>query len=316
MQEKRSIKKYSIILLTALLSTAQLTTSNFFTNNNIQLISSAAIIGALGYGAYVQLNQPTPMTIPDAQHAKIQAIIFDIDGVLSTTNKLRAFQEIGFGTTLWEIIDQQTLPCEKMLFDALAGVSAVSTAKSYTKGLQLPQIMIDWQTGAQSAPIIQKSISDYLATSNLPESLKKWVLQSTIMMMNPQLFIATRQTIPANIILLHELKDKGYKLYILSNWDPASFPLFQATFPEIFMHNNSPTFDGIMISGNVGLVKPQAEIFTKCLNHFGLVAEKTLFIDDEPANIASATKLNIHTILANPHNTQAVRDRVIEQLLN
>jgi beta-phosphoglucomutase-like phosphatase (HAD superfamily) len=314
MQKKPSIKKYFIIFFTALLSTAQLKTNNFLGDHTFQFISSAAIIGALGYAAYLQMNQPAPLTIPDAQHAKIEAIIFDIDGVLSITNKLRAFQEIGFGTTLWEIIDQQTLPSEKMLFDALVDVPAVSTAISYTKGLQIPQIMVDWQAGIQSAPSIQKSITQYLVTSNLPESLKKWVLQSTIMMMNPQLFIATRQTIPANINLPHELKDKGYKLYILSNWDPASFPLFQATFPEIFMHNHKPTFDGIMISGNVGLLKPQAEIFTKCLNDFDLKADKTLFIDDEPANIASATKLKIRTILANPHNTQAVRDELIEQL--
>ncbi len=314
MQKKGSIKKYSIIFLTALLSTAQLKTNNFLADNTFQLISSAAIIGALGYATYLQMNQPRPLTIPDAQHAKIEAIIFDIDGVLSSTNKLRAFQEIGFGTTLWEIIDQQTLPSEKMLFDALVDVPAISTAISYTKGLQIPQIMVDWQTGIQSSPSIQNSITQYLATSKLPASLKKWVLQSTIMMMNPQLFIATRQTIPANITLLHELKDKGYKLYILSNWDPTSFPLFQATFPEIFMHNNTPTFDGMTISGNIGLLKPQAEIFTKCLKDFGLNAQQALFIDDEPANIASATKLNIHTILADPYNTQAIRDELIEQL--
>ncbi len=280
------------------------------------IIGTAAIIGALGYGAYLHLNQPTPITIPDAKDANIQTIIFDIDGVLSATNKLRAFQEIGLATTLWEIIDQQTLPCEKMLFDALAGVQAVSTYTSYTKGLRIPQILVDWQCGTQSASIIQKSIADYLATSNLPESLKKWVLQSTIMMMHPKLFIATRQTIPANIKMLHELKDKDYKLYILSNWDPASFPLFQATFPEIFMHNNHPTFDGIMISGNVGILKPEIGIFTKCLNDFGLIADQTLFLDDEPTNIATAHQLGIHTILADPNNPQGLHNQVIELLRN
>ena len=280
------------------------------------IICTAAIIGALGYGAYLHLNQSKPSTIPDTKDAKIQTIIFDIDGVLSATNKLRAFQEIGFAATLWEIIDQQTLPCEKMLFDALAGVPAVATYTSYTKGLRIPQIMVDWQCGTQSTAIIQKTITDHLATSNLPESLKKWVLQSTIMMMQPKLFIATRQTIPANIQMLHELKDKGYKLYILSNWDPASFPLFQTTFPEIFMHNNRPTFDGIMISGYVGVLKPEIQIFKKCLTDFDIIAQQSLFIDDEPVNIAAAKQLGIHTILADPNNPQAVRDDVIEQLKN
>jgi len=316
MKQKWSIKTSCIIFMTALLPTTQLKTTNFFTDNKMPIIGTAAIISALGYGVYLHLNQPKPSTIPDTKDANIQTIIFDIDGVLSATNKLRAFQEIGFGTTLWEIIDQQTLPCEKMLFDALAGVPAVATYTSYTKGLRIPQIMVDWQCGTQNASTIQKSIADYLATSNLPESLKKWVLQSTIMMMQPKLFIATRQAIPANIKMLHELKDKGYKLYILSNWDPASFPLFQTTFPEIFMHNNRPTFDGIMISGNVGILKPEIQIFTKCLSDFGLIADKTMFIDDEPANIAAAKQLGIHTILADPNKPQAIRDHVIELLQN
>ncbi len=308
--------KYLILLITTLLSTAQLKTSSFFHNHKIPLISATAIIGALGYTAYLQINNTIPCSIPHANNSNIKSIVFDIDGVLSTTNKLRAFQEIGLTTTLWEIIDQQTLPSEKMLFNALSGVPAVSTYPSYNKGLQMPQIMIDWQSGAQSLPKIQESITNHLATSHLPESIKDWVLQSTIMMMDPTSFIATRQTIPENIKMLHELKNKGYKLYILSNWDPTSFALFKTTFPEIFTHNNTQTFDGIMISGNIGIVKPEIKMFTKCLSDFNLKPDQTLFIDDEPANIASAQQVNMHTVLANPNDTEAVQEHIIELLQN
>ncbi len=114
--------------------------------------------------------------------------------------------------------------------------------------------------------------------------------------------------------MLHDLKDKGYTLYILSNWDPTSFALFTKAFPEIFIHHGKQIFDGIMISGHAGIVKPETAIFKKCLQKFNLQAHDTLFIDDEPANIQAADKLGIHTIIADPNNAQALRNNLIELL--
>ncbi|MDP3787760.1 MAG: HAD-IA family hydrolase [Candidatus Chromulinivorax sp.] len=306
-------KQYLIVML-ALLPTQHIKPSDYNMNKLYTIGGVTALIGALAYATHSHINQP--ITIPNTADSAIKSIIFDIDGVLSTTNKLRAFYEVGLPATLWEIADQMKLPSEQLLFDILADVPAVSTDHSYTKGLQMPQIMIDWQTGAQSLSAIRKSIIDYLATSNKPESAKNWALQTAMMMTDPAKFVATRQTITANVELLHQLKEKGYKLYVLSNWDPNSFPLFKAAFPEIFMHNNKETFDGIMISGNVGLVKPNSAIFKQCLKKFGLTAQETLFIDDEPANVASAEKLGIQTVLSNPHNPKDVHDQVIQKLVS
>ncbi len=315
MKNNSTIKKQCLLLLIALLPMQQTTPSDY-TIQRMYTIGATAIVGTLAYATHLHLSQPATPIIPDATNSTIKSIIFDMDGVLSTTNKLRAFYEVGIPTTLWEIIDQMEFPSEKLLFDALANVPAVSTAHSYTKGLQMPQIMIDWQTGAQSLPAIKKAITDSLTATDKPESIKNWVLQTAMMMTNPKKFVATRQTIPANVELLHQLKEKGYKLYILSNWDPNSFPLFKATFPDIFMHNKQETFDGIMISGNVGLVKPNDAIFEKCLSNFNLTAQTALFIDDEPANVTSAEKLGIRTILSNPHNPKALHDQVIQKLMS
>ncbi len=309
------MNKHFLILLIALVPMQQLKPSDS-NMNRLYTISATALIAALAYATHIHLNEPTPAVIPDANTVTIQSIIFDMDGVLSTTNKLRAFYEVGIPTTLWEIADQIQLPSEKLLFDALADVPAISTAKSYNKSLPMPQIMIDWQAGIQDLPAIRKSITDYLATSNKPESVKNWVLQTAMMMTDPAKFIATRQTISVNVALLHELKEKGYKLILLSNWDPTSFPLFKASFPEIFMHNNQETFDRIMISGDVGMVKPNVTIFEKCLNDFDIPAQTALFIDDEPANTFAAKKLGICTILSDPHNPKILRDEVIQKLVS
>lgn len=313
MKHSRSKKYYLCIILMSLVPMQQEHASDFKTEA-AHVIGATTIVGAIAYATYLHINQPTPAIIPDATTASIQSIIFDLDGVLCTTNKLLAFLEIGIPVTLWEIVNQMEFPSEKILFDSLADVPAKSTYHAYNKGLLIPQIMIDWQINAQSLSAIRTSIYNYLATAHQPESLKNWVLQSAMMMTDPVRFIGTRQTIPTNIKLLHELKEKGYKLYVLSNWDAASFPLFKTTFPEIFMHNGEETFNKIMISGNVGIVKPEASIFKKCLKKFHLTAQNILFIDDEPANVDAAKQLNIHTILCNPKDPQALRNHVIEYL--
>ena len=313
MKMTASIKKYIITFIFVVTPVQQLHSSDFKLDTT-QTIATTAVISALAYAAYQQLNQPAQKFIPTADSSNITSIIFDLDGVLCATNKLRAFQEIGIPVTLSYMTNQIQLPSEKILFDALSGVPAISTYKSYNKNLQMPQIMIDWQTGAQDLPIIRKSITDHLKNLDLPKTQKSWALESALMMTDPERFIATRQTIPANIALLYELKEKGYKLYILSNWDSTSFPLFQEKFPEIFLYESKEMFDGIMISGLAGIPKPEIAFFKKCLKDFNIKAESTIFIDDEPANITAAQKVGIKTILSNPSDTKILRKNLIELL--
>ncbi len=158
MKSNCSLKKYIFMFMAFLMPTQQ--THSFELNNlpkNLPAFGAAAIIGTLAYAAYLQINQSAPAQIPDAQTIHIQSIIFDLDGVLCATNKLRAFHEIGIPVTLGFITNQMVLPSEKILFDTLAGVPAISNYTSYNKGLQMPQIMIDWQVGAQDLDSIQKS---------------------------------------------------------------------------------------------------------------------------------------------------------------
>lgn len=275
----------------------------------------ALVLAAIA-GGYVYANQSKPQTIPNANQSNIKAIIFDMDGVLSTTNKLRAFQQTGITDTFSYMLGQMTIPCEKILFDTLAGVPAQSKYTSYNKGLQMPQIMIDWQTGAQNIEKIRKDIIEHVTSLAIPESQKKWVIQTALMMTDPEKFVSTRQMIAGNINLLHELKEKSYKLYVLSNWDPQSFKLFQQQFPGIFMYQGQPMFDGIMISGEINIPKPHLDVFKKCLKKFKLQPECTVFIDDEPANIAAATQHKIKTVLSNPHDTAKTRKDLIDILIN
>lgn len=56
-------------------------------------------------------------------------------------------------------------------------------------------------------------------------------------------------------------------------------------------------FDGLVFSGPLHLVKPDARIFRHLLDMYGLTAEEALFIDDSPKNIKGAEAIGIHTYL-------------------
>ncbi len=92
------------------------------------------------------------------------------------------------------------------------------------------------------------------------------------------------------VTIMKELKQAGYRLYGLSNWSAETFPLMRDKF-EFFN-----LLDDIVISGEVGMIKPEPEIFEHMLERIGLPASACLFIDDAPANVEQAQRMGINTI--------------------
>ncbi len=90
--------------------------------------------------------------------------------------------------------------------------------------------------------------------------------------------------------ILEKLKRAGYPLYILSNWAMEKFNLVRPQYPFF------EWFDGIVISGDVGLIKPDQAIFEVLLERTGCPAEVCLFIDDHFPNIRVARELDFQTI--------------------
>lgn len=86
--------------------------------------------------------------------------------------------------------------------------------------------------------------------------------------------------------LAGELKENGYGIYLLSN---ASLRL-REYFPRI---PGSEYFDGLMVSAEQRLLKPQHEIYEKLFAAFSLEPESCFFIDDAPANIEGALQVGM-----------------------
>jgi len=257
---------------------------------------------------------PQQEIIPAAENASKKHVIFDLDGVLCKTNDLQAFYEIDpyvVGQYIWK----HGKPSSKNLFKALEKAPALSTEHAFHEGTRMPQIMIDWQCGLQELRDIQDDmIHHILNSSDLTIEEKNLQVNTVKMMTTPPKFIATRQTIPAGIELAHNLKKLGYKLYILSNWDPTSFPLFQEQFPEIFEFEGKPLFNGIMTSGKTKMIKPNQNIFEKCLTQFNIPATQAVFIDDTIENIQTAQNLGISSIHCQNKNIYEVKKQLISIL--
>ena|ERR1700688_286421 len=93
------------------------------------------------------------------------------------------------------------------------------------------------------------------------------------------------------VALLKSLAVRGVPLYCLSNMPLETFGHLQKRFGfwELFR--------GIVISGEIKLVKPQPEIFEYLLGRYALSAADTVFIDDYPVNVEAARTLGLHTVL-------------------
>jgi len=102
---------------------------------------------------------------------------------------------------------------------------------------------------------------------------------------------------PARIELIKEL-GKNYRLFLLSNTSSIHIKqvnkiLHAATGIEKL----DDLFEKVYLSYEMGLMKPDPAIYLQVLEESGLVAEETLFLDDNADNITAASKLGIDTIL-------------------
>ena len=93
--------------------------------------------------------------------------------------------------------------------------------------------------------------------------------------------------VPGTHAIVEALSDAGVPLYIISNFGDEFWSRFRPTQP-IF-----DRFDGIIISGEEKLAKPDPAIFALTLERYGLTAGDCLFIDDVAANVAGAESVGI-----------------------
>ena len=99
------------------------------------------------------------------------------------------------------------------------------------------------------------------------------------------------------ISLVKELKEKGYRVGLLSN-DTSEAAKYMREVEHL-----DKFFDVMLVSAETGYTKPNKDAYMDFVNKLGVSATELIFIDDSQVNLISATKLGISTILySDPNN--------------
>lgn len=103
-------------------------------------------------------------------------------------------------------------------------------------------------------------------------------------------------TIPEDKLnLLRELRQQGYRVYMLSNTNEIMFDWMRH---EVFTAQGLTVmdyFDQLFLSYEMKLLKPSPAIFEKMIQQGAITPQQALFIDDAELNVATAAQLGFYT---------------------
>jgi len=96
--------------------------------------------------------------------------------------------------------------------------------------------------------------------------------------------------IAGSVEILAELKATGTPLYCLTNFSAETYP------PTFERFEFLRWFHGVLVSGEVGVIKPDPRIFELLIERFAIDPRRAVYIDDVAANVAAARPFGIHAI--------------------
>jgi 2-haloacid dehalogenase len=96
--------------------------------------------------------------------------------------------------------------------------------------------------------------------------------------------------LPGAVELLAELRANGVPLYALTNWSAETFGIARERFRFL------EWFDGVLVSGEERLIKPDPAIFQLLLDRFGLDPATTFYVDDSETNVDTARRLGFDAV--------------------
>ena len=92
--------------------------------------------------------------------------------------------------------------------------------------------------------------------------------------------------------IVDALEARGVPQYVLTNFSADFWPPFHAKERAFF-----DRFQGILVSGEVKMLKPDPAIYYLALDRFGLAPGEALFFDDRQINVDGALAVGMHAAL-------------------
>lgn len=251
-----------------------------------------------------------------------KTIIWDLGDTLFTTSKFKFARDIGFSYFVkYAVFDFKNPDIQPLIFDILDKINPTvenpMEVAADNDGRPLPIIMDKWLAGVITDQELMQSVNDFLGHLDQQKyfvsSYQKKLVQKTLAaMFNPKTLADATEPIMAGIELLrdcHQAKNSDgtpkNNLFVLSNWDEASFTLVKQKYAHIFNTYFPP--EQVIISGNIGLIKPQKAAYEYVINTYELDRADCIFIDDQYLNTLAAQTVGIPTLHLCRGNYGAIR---------
>lgn len=197
---------------------------------------------------------PPPETDGDActaARSRIDAVVFDIGGVLLDWNPRHLYRKL--------FDDEQAM--ERFL----AEVCTMEWHAAHDLGVPF---VVSCQELAARHP-------------EHAELIWAWGQRSEEMVAGP---------ISGTVEILRQLRERGVRCYALTNMEAETYPR------RLERYEFLRWFHGTVVSSAEGLAKPDPRIFELLMDRFGLVAERTVMIDDSAPNLEAACALGMTAI--------------------
>lgn len=115
--------------------------------------------------------------------------------------------------------------------------------------------------------------------------------------------------------LIDRLREKGYKVFVLSNTNPI---MYNHWIDNAFRNDGKSIndyFDGIVTSFQERLCKPNPDIFKRVTQRYSLNPEETIMLDDSEANVKAARSIGLNAKRIEPEGENSFAS-VCNSLLN
>lgn len=266
----------------------------------------AVVTGGLGYVICKKCKKKHTQKPPQPTE-NLHVFIFDLDDVLIKTNRTSMFVSNPFNLIRYYIWNMKSpkKPFYKFLEDVFGKQEPVNPhdpteRQVYTTGdgTALPKIWCDYKKGLYSDTevmnMIDAQINNYFKTS-LEQDVMRWMMGTIF---DAQKLVQHQETLDGAQEFIEEVAAQGHTLLILSNASKKAFEEAwkKSELQPIFKHFKK---ENCLISGNLGVIKPQPEIYEilkQYLENLNKNLHDCVFIDDNYNNIIMARKAGINSI--------------------
>ena len=257
---------------------------------------------------------------------KMANLLWDLGNTLLKIDAFSFARHMGLiDIMLYPVLDRKhPKKAYHQLFEVLNTIKIPhkETCEATAQGEPLPPIVCKWLAGELTREQIEKyletplyeRVPDGFFSSKREARLAESLLRAIT---DPEAIASSVRIIKKGINLLKEcadqLDEKGYQkhtLYILSNWDSYSFDY---VFHSLHLQDLFNYLDksNLIISGDIGFVKPHDTIYEYVIQTYDLNPTDTILIDDQQENIEGAIDNGMKGILLDNGNYDEVRQKLI-----